>query len=196
MLDMGPYYVTDLVNLLGPVASVSRRRDADARRARSITSEPLNGHAHPGRGRDPCHRRRCSSSSGAAVVDDDELRRRAAPARADRALRREGLADRARPQPLRRQDRIRRRAARTGARCRPGTPMPTATTACSASPTWRRRSATDRPHRASGALAFHVLEVMEAFQTLVRRGRAVAIIEPPASGRRRCRRRWRVGELD
>ena len=26
MLDMGPYYITDLVNLLGPVASVLRRR--------------------------------------------------------------------------------------------------------------------------------------------------------------------------
>jgi predicted dehydrogenase len=42
MLDMGPYYITALVNLLGPVASVagaaSRIRDE-----RLITSEPLNG---------------------------------------------------------------------------------------------------------------------------------------------------------
>ena len=42
MLDMGPYYITDLVNLLGPVASVSgvatRTRDE-----RVVTSEPLQG---------------------------------------------------------------------------------------------------------------------------------------------------------
>ena len=34
MLDMGPYYITDLVNLLGPVAQRRGRRDAHARRAR------------------------------------------------------------------------------------------------------------------------------------------------------------------
>ena len=39
------------------------------------------------------------------------------------------------------------------------------------SPTWRRRSASGRPHRASGELAFHVLEVMEAFQTSSDSGR-------------------------
>ena len=42
MLDMGPYYITDLVNLLGPVASVSgvatRTRDE-----RIVTSEPFAG---------------------------------------------------------------------------------------------------------------------------------------------------------
>jgi predicted dehydrogenase len=34
---------------------------------------------------------------------------------------------------------------------------------------------TNRPHRASGALAFHVLEVMEAFQTSSDEGRRVKI---------------------
>ena len=41
----------------------------------------------------------------------------------------------------------------------------------------------NRPHRASGALAFHVLEVMEAFQMSSREGRRVAIesrVERPA----------------
>jgi len=41
----------------------------------------------------------------------------------------------------------------------------------------------DRPHRASGALAFHVLEVMEAFQTSANDGRRVKIesrVERPA----------------
>lgn len=42
---------------------------------------------------------------------------------------------------------------------------------------------TGRPHRASGALAFHVLEVMEAFQTAADDGRRVSIqsrVERPA----------------
>ena len=46
MLDMGPYYITDLVNLLGPVARVagmtSRLRDT-----RTITSEPREGERIP-----------------------------------------------------------------------------------------------------------------------------------------------------
>ena len=41
MLDMGPYYITDLVNLLGPVP---RSRDGVAIRSqRLVTSEPLAG---------------------------------------------------------------------------------------------------------------------------------------------------------
>lgn len=42
MLDMGPYYLTDLVNLLGPIASVSGLATR-MRSERFITSEPLNG---------------------------------------------------------------------------------------------------------------------------------------------------------
>lgn len=42
MLDMGPYYVTDLVNLLGPVARVAGVA-TKLRDERLITSEPLNG---------------------------------------------------------------------------------------------------------------------------------------------------------
>ena len=45
-----------------------------------------------------------------------------------------------------------------------------------------------RPHRASGALALHVLEVMEAFQTSSDRGAASRSSRGP-SGLRRCRRR-------
>src|SRR5690606_25995528 len=39
MLDMGPYYITDLVNLLGPVARVSAM-SSRLRDERTITSEP------------------------------------------------------------------------------------------------------------------------------------------------------------
>src|SRR6202789_2330049 len=42
MLDMGPYYITDLVNLLGPVASVSGVATR-LRETREITSDPLKG---------------------------------------------------------------------------------------------------------------------------------------------------------
>ncbi|KTR08259.1 oxidoreductase [Aureimonas ureilytica] len=42
MLDMGPYYITDLVNLLGPVARVAGL-SPEPRRQRTITSQPRNG---------------------------------------------------------------------------------------------------------------------------------------------------------
>jgi predicted dehydrogenase len=42
MLDMGPYYITDLVNLLGPIEQVSGIT-ARSREERTITSQPLAG---------------------------------------------------------------------------------------------------------------------------------------------------------
>ena len=42
MFDMGPYYLTALVNLLGPVARVSGSAKKSFE-TRTITSEPLNG---------------------------------------------------------------------------------------------------------------------------------------------------------
>ena len=42
MLDMGPYYITDLVNLLGPVEQVSGMTSR-SRDLRTITSQPLAG---------------------------------------------------------------------------------------------------------------------------------------------------------
>ncbi len=46
MLDMGPYYITDLINLLGPVAKVSAM-SSRLRTERTITSEPKKGQAMP-----------------------------------------------------------------------------------------------------------------------------------------------------
>ncbi len=46
MLDMGPYYITDLVNLLGPVAKVSGFGTM-LRDTRTITSEARNGEVIP-----------------------------------------------------------------------------------------------------------------------------------------------------
>ncbi len=42
ILDMGPYYITQLVNLLGPVAQVTSQGTA-ATPTRTISSQPLNG---------------------------------------------------------------------------------------------------------------------------------------------------------
>ena len=47
-------------------------------------------------------------------------------------------------------------------------------------------AAPGRPHRANGDLALHVLEVLDAFERSSVEGRHV-MIEPPASGRSRCR---------
>jgi predicted dehydrogenase len=46
MLDMGPYYITDLVNLLGPVERVAGMATR-LRRTRTITSQPLAGTTIP-----------------------------------------------------------------------------------------------------------------------------------------------------
>jgi predicted dehydrogenase len=46
MLDMGPYYITDLVNLLGPVSRVAGFATTP-RAERVITSEPRNGERIP-----------------------------------------------------------------------------------------------------------------------------------------------------
>jgi predicted dehydrogenase len=46
MLDMGPYYITDLVNLLGPVARVAGFATTP-RPTRTITSEPRKGEIIP-----------------------------------------------------------------------------------------------------------------------------------------------------
>jgi predicted dehydrogenase len=56
-VDTGPYYITDLVNLLGPVASVSGR---DAHATNTSTSKPLQGRAFLSRSQRTTGR--CSSS--------------------------------------------------------------------------------------------------------------------------------------
>ena len=53
-----------------------------------------------------------------------------------------------------------------------------------------------RPHRASGELAFHVLEVMEAFQRSSDEGRHIDDRDAGRSGRRCCRPTLKPGELD
>src|SRR5208337_3857948 len=152
MLDMGPYYVTDLVNLLGPVASVVGV-GTRTRAERLVTSPPLAGTRIPVEV--ARHRHvpiELYGEAGSLIAPDPNFFGgkvevataaedwREVPTRhayADGNYRIIGLADMA-------------QAIRTG-----------------------------RPHRASGDLAFHVLEVMEAFQKSSQSGAAVAIASRP-----------------
>ena len=108
MLDMGPYYITALVNLIGPVARVSGITSR-SRTQRLITSEPLKG--------------QLMDVTVASYDYNVDVTRR--------------VADMA-------------HALRSG-----------------------------RAHRASGELALHALEVMEAFQVSSDSGRHVQIASRP-----------------
>ncbi|MCB1487115.1 MAG: Gfo/Idh/MocA family oxidoreductase [Bauldia sp.] len=176
MLDMGPYYITDLVNLLGPVRRVSGIASR-TRAERTITSEPLNGTVVPVEVATHVagtlefvsgavvtvvmsfdvarHRHRpieiYGSAGAMSVPDPNNFGGEIGIATADEDWRtvatEHGYAD----------GNFRiigvadmAHAIRTG-----------------------------RPHRASGELAFHVLEVMEAFQRSSDEGRHIAIESRP-----------------
>ena len=192
MLDMGPYYITDLVNLLGPVASVSgvatRTRDE-----RLVTSKPLEGTRVPVEV--ATHVTGSLLFASGAVVSMtmsfDVPRHRHAPIEL---------------------------YGEKGSLIVPdpnyfGGKVEFAT----ASEDWReipvehayadgnyrilgladmaQAIRQDRPHRTSGALAFHVLEVMEAFQKSSDLGAAVAIASRPERPEP-MPARLKTGELD
>ncbi|MDQ0473328.1 Gfo/Idh/MocA family protein [Labrys wisconsinensis] len=177
MLDMGPYYVTALVNLLGPVARVAGVATR-LRGERLITSEPLNGTVIPVEVAThvagtlefvsgaavsiamsfdvPRHRHSCIElygSDAALIVPDPnhfggEIA--LAPPRGDwRTMPTEHAYADGNYRSIGVADMA--HAIRTG-----------------------------RPHRASGELGFHVLEVMEAFQRSSDEGRHIAIETRPA----------------
>jgi predicted dehydrogenase len=176
MLDMGPYYITDLVNLLGPVARVagmtSRLRDT-----RLITSEPLNGTRIPVEV--PTHVAGTMQFASGAIVSIvmsfDVPRHGHAPIElygTDGTL----LV----PDPNRFGGTIRFATAKEDF-----TDLPTEH--AYADGNYRIIGVADlahalrtgRPHRASGDLAFHVLEVMEAFQASAESGRMIDIASRP-----------------
>ena len=140
MLDMGPYYVTALVNLLGPVASVSGVATR-TRPERVVTSQPLAGTRLP-----VAVATHVTGTllfaSGAAVtmtMSFDVARHKHVPIELygetgslivpDPNI--SAAKSNSRP------------PARTGARSKPGTRTPTETTAFLASPTWPTRSGAD-----------------------------------------------------
>ena len=176
MLDMGPYYVTDLVNLLGPVESVVGVATR-TRSERLTTSEPLAGT------RIPVHVDTHVTGtllfvSGAAVgvtMSFDVAKHRHVP------LEIYGEAGSLLvPDPNYFGGQIEFAAAGEDWR-------EIATEHAYADGNYRILGVADmahalrthRPHRASGALAYHVLEVMEAFQASSDAGRSIAISSRP-----------------
>lgn len=176
MLDMGPYYVTDLVNLLGPVESVMGVATR-LRAERLIASDPLKGT------RIPVHvathvTGTLAFVSGAAVsvtMSFDVANHRHAPL--------EIYGETGTlivPDPNYFGGKIEFAAAGEDWREIP-------TRRAYADGNYRILGVADmaralrigRPHRASGALALHVLEVMEAFQTSSDTGKSIAISSRP-----------------
>ena len=192
MLDMGPYYITDLVNLLGPVASVSGVATR-MRGERTITSKPLEGTRIPVEVATHVAGM-LTFESGAAVsvtMSFDVARHKHVPIE----LYGES-GSLVVPDPNYFGGKVEFATASEDWREVP-------TRGPYADGNYRVVGVADmaqairsgRPHRASGELAFHVLEVMEAFQTSSDAGRAVAIStrpERPAP----LPPTLRVGELD
>ncbi len=176
MLDMGPYYVTALVNCLGPVASVSGVATR-TRPERIATSKPLAGMRIPVE---------VSThvtgtllfAAGAAVsmtMSFDVPRHRHVPIELYGET-----GSLIVPDPNYFGGEIEFADAAEGWR-------EIATRHAYADGNYRILGVADmaqairtgRPHRASGALALHVLEVMEAFQTSSDAGKSVAISTRP-----------------
>ena len=177
MLDMGPYYITDLVNLLGPVKRVAGLTSR-LRGERLITSEPLNGTRIPVEvathvaGTMEFH----SGALVSIVMSFDIARHDHRPIELYGS---EGAISVPDPNNFGGQIET-ATAAMTNWRAAP-------TLHAYANGNFRmigvadmaRAIRTNRPHRASGALAFHVLEVMEAFQRSSDAGAAISIESRP-----------------
>jgi predicted dehydrogenase len=176
MLDMGPYYITALVNLLGPVKRVAGIA-TKARDQRIITSEPLAGTRVPVEV--ATHVAGTLEFVGGAAVSVamsfDVPKHRHAPI--------ELYGTKAAmlvPDPNKFGGDIMLAPAGVDWEAVP-------TQHRYADGNYRSIGAADlahalrakRPHRASGDLAFHVLEVMEAFQVSSERGAHVAIESRP-----------------
>ena len=176
MLDMGPYYMTALVNLIGPVARVSGAATC-ARSERMITSEPLMGTMIPVEVATHVAGT-LEFVSGATVsiaMSFDVARHRHRPIELYGT---EGSLSV--PDPNRFFGAIELATA-----TKDWTEQPTEH--AYASGNYRSIGVADmahairsgRPHRASGELAFHVLEVMEAIQLSSERGVHVSIESRP-----------------
>ncbi len=176
MLDMGPYYVTSLVNLLGPVESVAGVA-TKLRDDRLVTSEPLKGTRIPVEV--ATHVAGTMKFVSGAVVSIamsfDVPRHRHSPIElygSDAAL----LV----PDPNHFGGEIMLATASEDWKAVP-------TEHAYADGNFRVIGVADmadairtgRPHRASGELAFHVLEVMEAFQRSSDSGQHIAMTTRP-----------------
>ncbi|CAN5202904.1 Gfo/Idh/MocA family oxidoreductase [soil metagenome] len=181
MLDMGPYYITDLVQLLGPIASVIGLA-TKPRLERLITSAPLNGTLIPVEV--ATHVTGVLEFvSGAAVSITMSFD---APKHGHPPIEIHGLTGSLLvPDPNRFGGEV--LLAKTGGEWQPQ-PLTHGNTDGEFRSIGVAEMATaiagNRPHRASGALALHVLEAMEAFQISSDEGRRVKLettVERPAA---------------
>ncbi|MBE7733393.1 Gfo/Idh/MocA family protein [Devosia faecipullorum] len=182
MLDMGPYYITDLVNLLGPVTRVSAM-SSRLRQERVITSEPKKGETMKV-SIDTHVTGSIGFANGAIVqigMSFDVAAHKHVPLEIYGTEQSLIVPD---PNFFGGEIEMRRRG-------RDEQWVGVEVEAPYASGNYRSLGVADmalailenRPHRASGALALHVLEVMEAFEQAAREGRTIAItsmVERPA----------------
>ncbi|SED27569.1 Predicted dehydrogenase [Rhizobiales bacterium GAS188] len=176
MLDMGPYYITALVNLLGPVARVAGTASR-IRSERLITSEPLAGTPIPVE--TATHVAGSLVFASGAIVtiamSFDVARHRHRPIELYGSE-----ATLSVPDPNHFGGTIELATAKTDWK-------EVKTQHKYADGNYRIMGVADmahalrsgRPHRANGDLAFHVLEVMQAFQRSSDSGRHVAITSRP-----------------
>ena len=176
MLDMGPYYVTDLVNLLGPVETVVAVA-LRSREEREVLSEPLKGTRIPVRVATHVTGvlRFVSGAAVSMTMSFDVADHKHPPI--------EIYGDKASlvvPDPNWFGGAVEIAAVGEGWR-----QVPTQRPYADAN--YRSLGLADmaqairngRPHRASGALALHALEIMAAFQASSDAGRAMAIASRP-----------------
>jgi predicted dehydrogenase len=177
MLDMGPYYITALVNLLGPVAQVSGAT-ATPRLQRPILSEPLKGQMIDVAV--PTHSAGLLTfASGAVatlVMSFDVPRHRHLPIELYGT---EGSM--IVPDPNRFGGQIQlAQGAGDWREVDTVHPYANGNFRSIGAADLAHALATGRPHRASGELALHVLEVMLAVEQAAREGRTVTIESRPA----------------
>ncbi|MDO1584903.1 Gfo/Idh/MocA family protein [Rhizobium oryzicola] len=172
MLDMGPYYITDLVNLLGPVSKVAGFAIAP-RKERLITSQPRNGEIIPVHV--STHVAGVMAFESGAIVQIgmsfDVAGHKHVPLEVYGT---EGTLIVPDPNHFGGQIEYLKKG---------GSFEPQETTRPYADGNYRSIGVADmahairsgRPHRANGDLALHVLEVMEAFHTAAERGSTIEI---------------------
>ena len=176
MLDMGPYYITDLVNLLGPVARVAGMAPAP-RPTRTITSEPRSGETITVEV--PTHVAGTLAFQSGAVVSI--IMSFDVPGHRHLPIEIYGTeASMIVPDPN-------WFGGEVSVLPKGGDWQPVAVTLPWTDANYRSLGLADmaaairedRPHRASGALALHVLEVMEAFGRSAESGQSVEIATRP-----------------
>lgn len=178
VLDMGPYYITDLVNLLGPVASV-QAMSATPQLQRPIYSEPRKGQLMPVKV--STHVAGLLQFQSGAIIQVTLSFDVPAHAHLPFELYGSKLTVLV-PDPNNFGGEVKTRSATE----KDWTTVPYALPYADGN--FRSLGVADmahaiiegRPHRASGDLALHVLEVMEAFETASRERRTVAITTPVA----------------